>query len=198
MILNQRRCNCRLLARVNDERVGIVDNELLNPPCDTTHSILCQRLIALKNALCRNTPIDTFCGSSIRLQLARLNIFAVLRSVCGFCPDDRLSIASSDHIEARSCCGRTIITRHQFAILNLISKAIGKFICFIAVNVNTERIATFNESRVFLAQTCRKDFDKPIKCFTASLFDRAVIFAKRAPCLDLRNILQHNDSRANH
>ena len=198
VILDQRRCNRRLFARIDDERVWVVDNKLLDAPCDTAHSVLCQRFVTLKNALCGDAPIDTFCGSSIRLQLARLNILAVLGSVCGFCPDDRLFITSGDHIKARSCGGRTVVARHQFAILNLVPKPLGKLVCFHAVDVNAESVAAFNERRVIFAQTCRKNLDEPIKCFSASLFDRAVIFTKRAPCLDLRDIFQHNDSRTNH
>ena len=175
-----------------NEGFRIVNHKSLNASRNSTQCVVCQRAIALKNALRGNTPVNTLSSSMVRLFLTSLYLRAILMSMGRLRPYNRSSVAACNHVKPCSRCRSAVVTGSQCSIFNVVAKAVDQPLCHIGLSGNAQRFTHFRECRVICWDTGSQRLDKTMKCFAGALFNRAIIGTKRPPSLNLRNILQHD------
>ncbi len=107
----------------HDERFRVVNYEFLNTSRDPPHRVFCQRLFALKDALCRYRPVDALGGGAVRQFKSQLDRLAVFWGVCRFCPDNGATVAAGDEIEACPCRRCAVVAGFQRSVLYLVSQS---------------------------------------------------------------------------
>ena len=160
---------------LNDKRLRIIQDKLLQPSCNPLHSLWCKRshcpdtillfdfLRCVEYTRTRQTEIKLCIGSYIRLKQSGLNFFTVCRCMCRLWPHDWCSVTSCDHKKSLAHSRCTIICCHQFFKLHLVSQIL-------------------------------KLLYKLSECVTLLALDWMVPSIKWSPCLKFLNILKHDHS----
>ena len=112
-------------------------------------------------------------------------------------PLDWATIAAHDHEEAFADRRRTVITRAQFAIINIISEPIHQLLRLLATSFDRQKLINLSQCRVISRNASGQHADKCNECFaSAGRIRTHFIVQQRSPRFELFHILQHHHARS--